>query len=300
MNQELTLFSRLPLFLLNELITHRGNRNDELIDLLFDNFMVLDDEGRHYNCIMESFQEFEYNLPIVKQYFDEFTKLLTSKTKTYSVKKQYSDINLCKASRDKIFVAPDIPHEHLTYLKAENQKLKICGYGNLFEVVRPLPARILLRPSYKYDLGELTRPYAKGSKTITILDPYITNEKAEKNLKVLLSRTNYEKIHIRLNHPNGFPPGNIRDKYQIRFDALAQYLEKSFGDRSEIRLDFFSPGHEERFIIFDEVQVYIPGGLDFLDSAGMIKSQKRGLYIRFEKRDFEAFPINQELNPVNP
>ncbi len=159
-------------------------------------------------------------------------------------------------------------------------------------MVRPIPARILLRPSYKYDLNELTSPYAKGSKTITILDPYITNEKAEKNLKVLLSRTNYEKIHIRLSDPNDFPPGKVRDKYQFRFNSLVQFLEKSFGERSEIRLDFFSPGHEERFILFDEVQVYIPGGLDCLDSAGMIKSQKRGLYIRFEKRDFEAFPIH--------
>lgn len=290
MNQELTLSSRLPLFLLNELITRRDNHNNELIEILYDNFIVLDDGNFHSNCMINSFQEFMYDLPIVKEYLEIFTKLFASKIKTYTLSKQYSEINLCKASNDKIYVAPDLDTNKLNLLRDEHQKLKICGYDNLFEVVRPIPAKILLRPSYKYDLNELTRSYAKGSKTITILDPYIANEKAERNLTALLSRTNYEKIHIRLSNPEDFTVGKMRDKYQKRFENLMRYLESTFAGRSEITVDFFSPGHEERFILFDEVQVYIPGGLDCLDSAGMIKSQKRGLYIRFEKRDFESFP----------
>ncbi|GAB1442750.1 hypothetical protein MASR2M39_15860 [Ignavibacteriales bacterium] len=297
MNQELTISSRLPIFLIEELIENPVNRNRELINILFDNFICFDSNKNFNRDFFDAISEIGLKLPNPKKYEEIFLDLIDKRGKCIEMKKAYSEINLCKETKDKIYLAPDKQDSEISNLQASNQKLKICGRNNLFEIVRPLPSVFLLKPDTVYNLDELIKPFAKGSKSITVIDPYLFNPGAMRNLDQILSRTVYETVFIKCNDPENYPTEEAQRKNREKYSKLLNYIEEVKKEGSVVEISFLAPGHEERYIIYDEVQVYIPGGLDCLDSHGMIKRQKRGLYLRFEKRDFETFPINQELNP---
>ncbi|MCC6638660.1 MAG: hypothetical protein IT278_13120, partial [Ignavibacteriaceae bacterium] len=42
--------------------------------------------------------------------------------------------------------------------------------------------------------------------------------------------------------------------------------------------------HKERYVLYDEVQIYIPGGLDMFDSNGTFQNEGEGFYLIFKKR----------------
>ncbi len=291
MNQELTLSSRLPVYFIEELITNPDNKNKELINLLFDNKICFDAERKFNSDFFSSFAEISLSLPIVKRYEDIFLDLFYKKGRCIEMKKPYSEINLCKESRDRIYLTPDRNETEIQTLQEQHGKLKICGKKNLFEIVRPLPYQLLLKPDTNYDLLEIIKPFAVGSKTITVIDPYLYNKRGMWNLDLLLSRTTYNSVFIKCNDPESFPNEESRRSNRDKFQNLLKWLETVKAKGTTVEINFFELGHEERYILYDEVQVYIPGGLDFLDSNGMIKNKKRGFYIRFEKRDFEAFPV---------
>ncbi|MCA0387046.1 MAG: hypothetical protein LCH52_00985 [Bacteroidetes bacterium] len=300
MNQELTISSGLPVYLYQEHLGNLFNRNRELIDSIAMNYLCFDDQKEYFNHLMESFDQIDPSAPVKRQLESFLLELFTKKGRPKTIKGGYSEINICKASKDKIYIAPEKQDSEISNLQASNQKLKICGRNNLFEIVRPLPSVFLLKPDTVYNLDELIKPFAKGSKSITVIDPYLFNPGAMRNLDQILSRTVYETVFIKCNDPENYPTEEAQRKNREKYSKLLNYIEEVKKEGSVVEISFLAPGHEERYIIYDEVQVYIPGGLDCLDSHGMIKRQKRGLYLRFEKRDFEAFPINQELNPVNP
>ncbi|MBK7868096.1 MAG: hypothetical protein IPJ75_14590 [Ignavibacteriales bacterium] len=48
-----------------------------------------------------------------------------------------------------------------------------------------------------------------------------------------------------------------------------------------------SIGHKERYIIYDDVQIYIPGGLDIFDKNGRFQNTGEGFYLIFKKREIK-------------
>jgi len=292
MNQEITVSSGLPVYLYKEHLGNLFNRNRELIDSISMNYLCFDDQKEYFKHLMESFDQIDQSAPIKRQLENFLLDLFTKKGRPKQLKRDYSEINICKASKDKIYLAPDKEESEIATLQEVNEKLKICGRNNLFEIVTPLPYVFLLKPDTEYKLTDLLKPFAKGSKSITVIDPYLFNPGAMKNLDKILSTKVYEKVFINCNDPENYPTEDAQRKNREKYSKLEKYLGEVKNKGSVVEISFLAPGHEERYIIYDEVQVYLPGGLDCLNSEGMIKKNKRGLYLRFEKRDFEAFPLH--------
>lgn len=282
MNQELTVSAKLPVYLYREQLSNMFNRNRELIEAISMNYLCIDEQKEYIRQLMASFDEIDNSAPVKRQLEAILLDLFTKRGRHKPLKAEYSEINLCKASKDKIYVAPDKSDSELAAIAEQNPKLKVCSAGNIFEVVPPLPHEIELVKGNQYDLVRLFAPYAKGSKTLGLIDPYIYNQSALANFKALATRTVYEKITIKCNPADQLKGKDGKPVSTLQFDNLIGELR---GKGSEVEILYFDRiRHKERFVLYDDVQVYIPGGLDMFDPSGVFLNDGEGFYLKFNKR----------------
>jgi hypothetical protein len=282
MNQELTVSSGLPVYLYQEHLSNLFNRNRELIDSISLNYLCFDEQKEYFIHLMESFDQIEASAPIKRQLEIYLFDLFSKKGRPKQLKGEYSEINICKASKDRIYLAPEKEESELAVIAQQNPKLKVCSAVNIFEVLPPLPNDVELVKGGQYNLAQLFAPYAKGSKTLGLIDPYIYNQFALVNFKTLATKTVYEKITIKCNPPEQLKGKEGKPVSTVQFDSLMKELRDK-GTEVEI-LYYDRIRHKERFVLYDDVQIYIPGGLDMFDPSGTFLNDGEGFYLTFNKR----------------
>ena len=293
MNQELTISSGLPAYLYQEHLGNLFNRNRELIDTIAMNYLCFDDQKEYFNHLMDSFDQIDQSAPIKRQLENFLLELFTKKGRPKVIKGGYSEINICKASKDKIYIAPEKSQTEIEELQKQNGKIKVCHAENVFEVLKPLPYEIELERGNQYDLLQLLAPFAKGSKTLGIIDPYIFNSHALANFKMLASKTVYEKIQIKCNPPEKLTG---KDGKPIKTTLFDQFIDELRGKGTEVEIIYYDKiKHKERYILYDDVQIYIPGGLDMFDSGGTFLNDGEGFYLIFKKRKIQLNSGQQSL-----
>lgn len=282
MNQELTVSSGLPVYLYQEHLSNLFNRNRELIDSISLNYLCFDDQREYFNHLMESFDQIDPSAPIKRQLEIYLLDLFSKKGRPKQLKGEYSEVNICKASKDKIYLIPDKKEEEVSRIKSENPKIKVCHSENIFEVLIPLPYEVELIKGNQYDLPQLFAPFAKGSKTLGIIDPYIFNSNGLANFKLLANKIVYEKISIKCNPPEKLTG---KDGKPIKTTFFDQFIDELKGKGTDVQITYFEKiKHKERYVLYDEVQIYIPGGLDMFNSNGVFQNEGEGFYLIFKKR----------------
>lgn len=282
MNRELTLSSRLPVYLYIEQVNNMFNRNRELIDTISSNFLCIDDQREYMRQLMVSFEEIDASAPIKKQLEAYLLDLFSKKARPKTVKGDFSEVKLCNVSKDRVYVAPEKSETEIEEINRQYPKITVCRADNVFDVLKPIPYEIYLTPGSTYNLPTIFAPFAKGSKSLGVIDPYIHNHRAVANLDAIASRTVYEKITIKCNDPAKLPSKDGKQISTVRFDTLIAKL-RSRGSQVEV-IYYDRIKHKERFILYDEVEIYIPGGLDNFDENGIFLNDGEGFYLVFRKR----------------
>lgn len=282
MNQELTVSSRLPVYLYQEHLGNLFNRSRELIDSISLNYLCFDDQKEYFIHLMESFDQIDPSAPIKRQLEIYLFDLFTKKGRPKRLKGEYSEINICKASKDRIYLVPGMQEEEVARIKSENPKIQVCDSKNILKALMPLPYEVELIKGNQYDLPQLFTPFAKGSKTLGIIDPYIFNSNGLTNFKLLANKTVYEKISIKCNPPDKLTG---KDGKPIRTTLFDQFIDELRGKGTDVQISYFEKiKHKERYVLYDEIQIYIPGGLDMFDSSGVFQNEGEGFYLIFKKR----------------
>ena len=297
MNQELTISSGLPVYLCKE-YENVWNRNRELLSLLFDNRICIDDKGKYLEDLGKSFERVDSTSPYKKQYESIILDLIYNRRKMLRVEEEYSEINLCKKSIDKIYLIPEKTAEEIEHLTNSNSEITFCTGSKIFNTVKQLPFDILLEEGKAYDLPKILEPFARHSKTLSIIDPYIHNLWAFKQFKKLACQHKFKKIIIKCGDLRKLKNRDSKPKDLSEFYEFIKHLKSSGTEVKFIFYDFAyldSIGHKERYILYDDVQIYIPGGLDIFDIKGRFHNSGEGFYLEFKKREFQLKGKQQPL-----
>ncbi|MBK7868097.1 MAG: hypothetical protein IPJ75_14595 [Ignavibacteriales bacterium] len=130
MNQELTVSAKLPQFLIRE-AENVMNRNRELILLLRDNQICIDEEGKYIAELTKSFDEIRSISPYAKQFESILFKVIKHCKKRFSLNIEYSEINLCQKSVDKIYQVPEKPATEIEQLSNSYNEITFCTGNNV-------------------------------------------------------------------------------------------------------------------------------------------------------------------------
>lgn len=297
MNQELTISSRLPVYLCKE-YENVWNRNKELLSLLFDNRICIDNNGRYLEELGKSFCEMDTISPISRQYESMILEFIEKRKKELNVESDYSEIALCSNSADKIYLLPEKSVEELELISKTFSEIKFCNGKSVFDIVKKLPFELLIEDGELYDLPKIVEPYASHSKTLSIIDPYIHNLRAFNQFKKLACQRRFKKIIIKCGDLKTLKSRDGKPKDMTEFYNFIQQLTRNGTKVKFIYYDFVyhdSIGHKERYLLYDDVQIYIPGGLDIFDSKGRFHNSGEGFYLKFKKREIQLKGRQQSL-----
>jgi hypothetical protein len=298
MNQELTISSGLPVYLCKE-YENVWNRNKELLSLLFDNRICIDDKGKYLEDLGKAFERVESTSPYKKQYESIILDLIYNRRKMIRIDEDYSEIKLCKKSIDKIYLVPEKPAEEIEHLTKSNNEITFCTGSNVFDIVTKLPPDLLLEDGEVYDLPKIVEPCARHSKTLSIIDPFIHNLWAFIQFKKLACQRKFKKIIIKCGDLRKLKTRDGKPKDMSEFYTFIKQLKSNGIDVKVIYYDFVyldSIGHKERYILYDDVQIYVPGGLDIFDDKGRFHNSGEGFYLKFMKREIQLKGKQQSLS----
>lgn len=289
MNQEVTVSTSLPFYLVKE-VANVMNRNRELLLLLSDNKICIDDQKRYLDELDRSFQETRSLSPYAKQYESILLDIVYRKRKTLILNDEYSEIKLCQRSNDKIYLVPEKSKKEIEELANNHPDVVPCNAEHIFDKLWSLPFKIKLEEGGIYDLAGILKPFARNSKSLAIIDPYIHNPRALTQFKKLVAASDIKNITIKCGDPAKMKKRSGDQKETSVFYEAIRELKNQGINVSFIYYDFYqydSIGHKERYILFDDVQVYIPGGLDIFDKNGRFTNSSEGFYLYFDKREIK-------------
>ncbi len=286
MNKEITFNSKIPHFLYQEQINGKFLKVQKIYDLLNQNLIARDSEN-HFKSLIESvICEIEEESSIVNEIKFNITEFIRHRSVPFKVHGEFSELKLCNATSDKIFFTPQGLGEKDSMQMEVYKSIIICTLDSIDEICPILPFKIQLIPGETYDIEELISKVSAQSSTLKIIDPYIYNKYAVNNLKRIASIRYFKEITVKMNPEENseYSPGKSKSKSNTKL--LTEVLKDLERKGSRIRIEYFKKyEHQQRYILFDEVQVEVPGGLDFLDPQGKYSDTKEIGYLRFEKRE---------------
>lgn len=289
MNQEVTVSTSLPFYLVKE-VENVMNRNRELLLLLSDNKICIDDKKQYLDELDRSFQATRSLSPYAKQYESILLDIVYRRRKTLILNDEYSEIKLCQRSNDKIYLVPEKSKKEIKELATNYPDVVPCDTEYIFEKLWRLPFKLKLEEGRIYDLTEILKPFARNSKSLAIIDPFIHNPRALAQFNKLVASLGIKNITIKCGDPAKMKTRSGNPKETSAFyEALKEYKNQGI-NINFIYYDFYqhdSIGHKERYILFDDVQVYIPGGLDIFDKNGRFTNSSEGFYLDFMKREIK-------------
>lgn len=286
MNKEITVHSESPFYIFSEQLSGEIDNVAKIYALFKQNIMTRDTEN-HYKILLEkAFAKMGEESAIVNRIKHEVSELIINRALPFKVNGEFSELKLCDSTSDKIFFSPVINGDEDFLQQELSKNIKICSLESIDDLSPILPYKIKLLPGRVYNIQELISKVSSQSRTLKIIDPYIYNKHAIFNLEKITEIQLFCEIVIKTNTLDSImsnPKTNSKFNPE-RFNVLVEKLKKN-GSRVKIE-NFTRTQHQQRYIQFDDVQIELPGGLDFLDPQGRYSATKEIGYLRFEEREF--------------
>lgn len=287
MNKQITLFAQYPTYAYSKQSEGKYRDVQKIEDLLFQNFIMVDLEKRYNELIQLAFDSIEEETPLKQEILRNWGMYYAQNARSVKVTGEFSELKLCNATSDKIYFSPLLTQEEILSHTQNYNYIKFCTLNNIEKICPILPFKVKLMPGEKYDLQELIAIASTSSREMKVIDPYIYNKHAIFNLEKIVGNQFFSKIVIK-----ALPFDKIMSKTNTKssrfdlngFESLVRKLKR---DGSKVEIEYFKTSeHQQRYIQFDEVQIEIPGGLDFLGPQGKYSDTKEVGYLRFERREF--------------
>ena len=120
-----------------------------------------------------------------------------------------------------------------------------------------------------YDINRIFAPFLRDAKNVRIEDPYLPNTKASLNIWKIINHLNDSRIKLVFLKRNKYA-SNGNKFMEDRYDTFTKTIQEY--QKNGLQIDYSEPfvkkSHRERWIFTDQFQIYVPGGLDFLDEDG--------------------------------
>ena len=277
MNQHLTISNTIVKYLDQSLPTIRKNAAQVVIDVIEQNYVVSDSTKKHFQDIISEIENIvdpgkkKSLQDIIVGWLDHRSKFVECDLSSIT-----TSIELSKKALDKIYFDPSLTQVDVGKLKKEHPSVEVHNENSFvkpqdIDKLKNCPDTIKLRDNIPYNIVVLFEPYLRGAKEIIFQDPFLPNNKAFHNFKLLVESVNTNNIVAIVHSKNNYVTqyGNKR-KRETRIDTYDQFVE--YIDQKNIHLsEWKSADHKERYIITDKVEIYIPGGLDLFNKDGTIR-----------------------------
>jgi hypothetical protein len=286
MNQQLTLNKSIIKFFAENLPAYSVNDAIKIIDLIEQNRIISDFEKKYFieldneiDTISDLTKRFE-----IRKIFDNWINYRCSFINYSFDSENEGDVQLAFHSEDRIYFNPYLIEKQKSKLEIKYSGIEVHNKDSFlepeyFQRLKHLPTAVRLNDGLPYDLAAIINPFIKEAKRIIVIDPYLPNENASRNLfnlfdlligkeitLVFLSEKKYTAIQIK---KNGIFE-EIIDKIKLKlYNDFLNNLENKRLDGFKINMEHFhEKKHIERHILTEEVQINLPGGLDFLNIDG--------------------------------
>lgn len=306
MNQEITYSSSLINYLNSDYSALEITDQKKVWELIKQNYLVCDKELK----ILEEFGAQVMKLPNsnIKQELQNFVDGLinnkANKRRTYELKKycELFDINLTISSTDKIYFNPtfnlsEIKNISKKYSEVETHNTPTFLNPDPIQRLKHIPTIIPLKKGEVYDLIKIISPFLRSSNDARIEDPYLPNYLASRNILKIIEHFPEVNFNLVFLTKELFSTHNEEVKKKKKgkyYDSFVNELERLRKNGYNICYNekFNDKRHRERYIFTDNVQIYIPGGFDFLKEDGKIADNDEGVSekreIKIEKRNFDV------------
>lgn len=290
MDQELTVSKNLVNYLYNNCSIFKKNNAGKCIDVLRQNYFVLDLSKEHWNNYKTEFNNLPNENAVAMNELERFIflELFKDRIKEYDLIKDESvniELELTKLSVDKILVDLDFTEKNIKQEQKSNPGIEFHNSHSLinpecYHRLKNVPANITLEKDKLYDWEVLLSPFLRSADSIEIKDPYLINPTAVENLKKIfkiinkntkvkllaLKKDKYSKTYHKATRK--FISNPEKEEIYNRYINEIDILKKN---GYSILVNEYYDGktkHRERYIYTDRFKIYIPGGLDCIDVDG--------------------------------
>lgn len=179
-----------------------------------------------------------------------------------------TELSMATRSGDKIYFDPISNPQEIKKLEKKHNDVEIYNLDSflnppIYKRLKHIPTRYRLEKDVRVNLSIIIIPFIKGSSKLYIYDPYIYNNNSKYQLEQLFEIFD-NQIMIEINALNKHKYCKIKseDNYKNFINFIEQKKQQGF----KITLNDGLPSkHKERYLLTDQYQIYLPGGLDFLD-----------------------------------
>jgi len=295
MDQQITLSKEIVPYLASNLPSFKFNNAMKCIKFIEQNYIVCDNQKKHFLSIVNEIDKLdnEEKRDTMRVIFDHWMREKNSFVETEE--ESMNEISLAEKCNDKIYFNPLLPDNKINkllvkYSKVESHNEKTFLSPLPINRLKHAPTIIPLVKNTYYNLYTIIEPFIRGADEVKIIDPYLPNPNASNNLFNILPLMKNKKITLSYLK---------RDKYIYNDDD--EWGQKNYDDfdaaiREKIRAGYLISlkkikvkKHRERYIVTDRFNIYLPGGLDFLDNNGFPK-------IDLEEIDIKEIRITEKDN----
>lgn len=241
-------------------------------EFLLQNYIVLDNKGWFLTIVKEELK----NLKIINE--DEYKtceliilSILTKRPIPASIEikiENISELTLAAISEDKIYFDPLLNTQEIKKLEKKHCELELHNTDSfvnpqIYKRLKHIPTRYKLEKDVSINLSTIIKPFMKGSSRLCIYDPYIYNNNSKYQFEQLFEVfDNHIMIEINALNKHKYCKINSEDNYNNFIKFIEQ--QKQYGFKITLN-DSLAAKHKERYLLTDQYQIYLPGGLDFLD-----------------------------------
>lgn len=279
MDQELFISKEIIRYLNENLPAYKINDAMKAIDYIEQNYIICDKKKQyHFNNITDSIDSLENNpkKEEIKRIVDNW---INTKRKFIDCDFDSSDesiYNLTLKTEDKIYFNPFLsPKEKdnlsIKYKDIEFHHIQSFINPQHYNRLKHIETKICLEKNCYYDLIKILTPFLKYAKNVEILDPYLFNDLASKNLLKIIDNFKEKTFNLIFLHDDK-NKDNI--EYKKKYDNFIKKLKELVDDGYKVKFDekIRKKRHFQRHIKTEKYHISIPGGLDFLNSEGYINT----------------------------
>lgn len=279
MNQQLVISSIIVDYLATNLPVFSKSEVLDVIELIEQNVIVCDHNKFYFNSLLNQIEKLE---PSSKK--EEIKKIINYwiLEKKLFVNCDYQDckekeIFLADSTQDRIFMQPllskkEVDKYRIKYKNIETHNTKSFINPLPSQRLKHLPTTINLEKGIFYDLINILDPFLRTAKQVRIEDPYLPNKFARHNAFMIMRKypdISYDLVFLNkiLYSDNKAEKKDIYDSFIYEISQLNQN-----GSKISFHNQLREKKHRERYIFTESIQIYLPGGLDFLRPDGFIST----------------------------
>jgi len=279
MDQELTVSKNFVRYLFDNLPAYKTNNAQRCIELIEQNYFVIDQHHNHERKFYEEFEKYpdsDKKRNIVSIMENIFRNKFKSFNHKYSLAEECEEL-LAKETIDKILFDVTLNPKDI---KRKSRKYPEIEYLNEYLIINPdiyirfkvIPLSIELEADVRFDLNNLLFPLIRNSKEVKVIDPFLPNKNAFSNLNKIFEIIGVEtKIKLLVYSERDYLSyGKNKDDFKKNYDDFIKEIKKMQVSKYKIEIEEFKTRkHKERYIMTDKFEITLPGGLDCFNENGM-------------------------------